>query len=115
MEKEDVFSKTWIVIFLAFASSVMLFGATGDHPYGYYQILRWLVTVSAAYSAYYYYLNSKNYWMYTFVATAILFNPIAPIYLDRSIWRPIDIGVAILFISSVVYMRVVQRRRNDYS
>jgi len=36
-----------------------------------------------------------------FIVIAILFNPLAPIYLSRSAWVPLDIMTAILFIFAI--------------
>ncbi len=58
----------------------MLFWALADNPYGYYQILRWVVCGLTRYLAY---RNDKNVWAWIFGVTAVLFNPIAPIYREK--------------------------------
>lgn len=64
----------------------MLFWALADNPYGYYQILRWVIAGVTGYSAYLAYEQGKNTWTWILAITAILFNPIAPIRLDRETW-----------------------------
>lgn len=83
-------------------ASLLLIG-TLDLPYFYYEILR--VVACAAFS----WLSFLNYayddeifYMILFtisVGFAILFNPLAPIYLDKELWIVLDI-VSALFIFS---------------
>ena len=39
--------------------------------------------------------------MAVFALVAILFNPLAPVYLSRETWQPIDIAVAVLFLAAI--------------
>ena len=77
---------------------VMLLLTFLDWDYGFYQILRWVVTGSAAYIAYQNYLQESKGWVWTFAIIAILFNPISPIHLDREIWAVIDVTVAVVYL-----------------
>jgi hypothetical protein len=80
---------------------VILVGALWNHPYSYFQILRWTVAVAGAYSAYTSF-NSKNiFWGWVFVAVTILFNPIAPIYLQKDTWQTFDLIGAVVFSVSI--------------
>ena len=67
--------------------------------YGYYQILRWCVTICAGLTAYNY-KDKNNALCILFCIIAILFNPLAPIYLDKNIWKTIDLATAVAFIST---------------
>jgi hypothetical protein len=44
-------------------------------------------------------------WSVLFVAIAVLFNPIVPIYLKRAEWFYIDLGVAAVFLAHFVFVR----------
>jgi len=78
----------------------MLLWALADNPYGYYQILRWVICGLTGYSAFLAYKNDKDAWTWIFGITAVLFNPIAPIHLPRDTWSFIDlIAAAIIFTS----------------
>lgn len=81
-------------------TSVLLLLAipTGLWPYGYYVVLRWIVSISAGYIAYKYYEQKVQSWTIVFGIITILFNPIAPIYLDKSTWVIFDFLTAILFL-----------------
>ena len=72
-------------------------------PYAYYQILKILVFCVVIY---YFYMGNKNHKHLpaplVALALAILFNPIAPIYLSRSTWSFLNIicGVYFLVVSN---------------
>lgn len=88
----------------ALAASALLLVALGQHPYGYYTFLRWAVTVAALVVAWVAW-DSAQWAAWVFVGIAILFNPIAPIYLDRETWRPIDVACAVILVASVALKR----------
>ena len=79
-------------------AALMLLGALADWPYGYYQLLRWVVCGVAIFVAISAYGWQKLWatWLFGFVA--VLFNPLAPIHLSRAVWKPIDIICATLFL-----------------
>jgi hypothetical protein len=79
---------------------VLLLGALGNWPYGYYQLLRWAVLIIGAYSAYLAYEKGKVTWAWIFGIIAVLFNPILPFYLSKNTWQFIDIAAAIVFFIS---------------
>ncbi|MFA5935063.1 MAG: DUF6804 family protein [Candidatus Paceibacterota bacterium] len=81
--------------------SVLLLIALLNNPYGYYQILRWVITGFSVYLAYsYFQSNNKKYgWIFTIVA--ILFNPILPLFFSKDIWQILDIITSGIFIFSL--------------
>jgi hypothetical protein len=78
-------------------------------PYGYYILLRWVVTGAALFILWIAYELEKKTWLWIMGAIAILFNPIAPIYLDKGNWVVIDLIVASLFLISIFKIK----RRNN--
>ena len=62
-------------------------------PYGFYILLRLVITTVAIFSMIELKKEGSQFW-YFFIGVAILFNPIFPIYLSKSIWMPIDLIVA---------------------
>lgn len=64
-------------------------------PYGFYQLLRWVVSITGVFNAYQTYKINLKGWSVAMVVVAILFNPIAPVYLDKGMWVLIDIVVAV--------------------
>ena len=73
----------------------------GNWPYAFYQTLRWVVCLFTGYLAYTSYRSKRMVWVAIFTITAILFNPIAPFYMERSTWQLIDLTVLVLLIASL--------------
>jgi hypothetical protein len=90
------FLKNWYL----FVPVVLLFIAVGDLDYGYYEMLRIVITIFAIFFAFK--LNSiqQKGWMLSMIAIAVLFNPIFPIYLEKSSWTVFDIISAVIFLVS---------------
>ena len=82
-------------------SGLMLVFAISNLPYGYYQFLRLAIFVSGLFTAYNFYKLEKAVLAVGFGFAALLFNPVSPVYLDKSIWVLIDLAVAFLFFYSV--------------
>ncbi len=75
----------------------MLILAIFPLPYGYFMLLRLVVTVAAAYVAYENFSKNTQNWGVVFVFIALLFNPFYTIHLDKTLWTAIDLVVAVLF------------------
>jgi hypothetical protein len=84
-------------LILAVIAALMLFGALGRWPYGYYQLLRWVTCGACVWIAVIAYSWQKIWVTWLFGIIAILFNPIVPIHLSREIWQPINIVCACVF------------------
>lgn len=97
MTKETIQYKNII----AGISVFMLFLAIPKLPYGYYILLRWVVTISALFSVWVAYDSEDKFWLFLMGGIAILFNPIIPVHFTKEIWVVIDIVVAILFLVSI--------------
>jgi len=97
----------------ALVMTAMLFLAIADLPYGYYQLLRWVVCGVAVYIAYKAYRWGKPWATWVFGFIAVLFNPILPVHLTREIWRPINITCAILSASSTLVLKEPVHEQND--
>jgi hypothetical protein len=82
----------------AIIAAVMLLGALGRWPYGYYQLVRWVTCGAAVWIAFLAYDWRKQWASVLFGIVAVLFNPLLPIHLTREIWQPIDFLCAVLFI-----------------
>lgn len=84
----------WLLI----TAGVLLFlGILNFWPYDYYVILRWVVCAAAVISAFGFNHSKLTGWVLTFSALAILFNPLFPIYMNKSSWVGIDLVAAIVF------------------
>ncbi len=82
-----------------FICAVFLFLGIVNLPIGYYNFLRIIVTFGAISVLVNELKKGINFWVIAFGITAIIFNPIFPVYLnDKSAWMPIDFLVGVLFI-----------------
>lgn len=102
--KKLKFSKTPAIIV-----SILLLLTFFSWPYGYYTFLRIAVTGVAVYYGYYIYehnlIEKLNFWFWGLIIVIILFNPIFPIYLDKTTWGIIDIATVVFFMSLVFKSR----------
>lgn len=84
----------------AVIAALILLAALGDWPYGYYQLLRFVVCGAGAYVAWLSYHSQYPWTAWLFGFVAVLFNPLAPVHLSRGIWQPVDLVCAVLFIAA---------------
>ncbi len=91
-------------------TAILLLWSLDKHPYGYYTLLRFIVCGVAAYGAYFAHKINNKSWVWILAIVAVLFNPIRPIYLDRSTWHAIDIIVAAILLISLAFLRESKRK-----
>ncbi len=77
--------------------AILLFIGALSMPYGYYQLLRIVVTICSAIFCFQFLEENKMNMVYLFGFIAILFNPLIPIYLDKQTWVIIDIVAGGIF------------------
>ena len=84
------------------------FWAVADNPYSYYQFLRVAVFVVGCYFAYRAYDQKQevNSWVIFYAMTAILFNPIFPIYMTKGSWAFFNIVTGIFYLVSTAEKNV---------
>jgi len=51
------------------------------------------------------YEQQRQRWQWVMIVTAILFNPVLPVGLSREEWKPIDLGVGVVFVAALVAFR----------
>jgi hypothetical protein len=79
------------------AGILLLLGMLNGWPYDYYIILRWVVCGVAIFNIVGFYKSKLTGWALVFGALAFLFNPIFPVYMNKSSWVGIDLISAIVF------------------
>ncbi len=79
----------------------LLLGALGEHPYSYYQLLRWVVSISAFYRAYQFHEQDSNVWKWIMIALGILFNPLVPFYMEKETWAVFDVLAGFVLVASL--------------
>lgn len=83
--------------------AIVLLGCSivGTWPYAFFQLLRWVVSISAGVTAYQAFNVHKEKWGWAFIAVLVLFNPIASFYMERSTWVVFDILTLVLYLQSL--------------
>src|SRR3989338_1272496 len=94
MTKEDLQKYQKAASYIAAGMSVL---AIFLMPYGYYIVLRWVVSIAALLTAFIAYKNNKTSWVVMAVIALVIWNPITPVYLGREIWLPFNIVAAAFF------------------
>lgn len=84
---------------------LIMLGALGNHPYSYYQFLRWATAICSFYLAFIAYGDKRIGWTWIFSIIGVVFNPIAPLYMDRSTWQFFNLGVAVIYFISLFNFR----------
>ncbi|HFC11154.1 MAG TPA: hypothetical protein ENJ75_03160 [Candidatus Kaiserbacteria bacterium] len=89
----------------ALIATLFLFGALLSWPYSYFQLLRWVVCGIGLYRAYQTYESERIGWTVAFGLTAVLFNPIAPFYLQKGTWQFFDVVATLIFLVSIFIVK----------
>ncbi len=97
---------TWIFLL---GGAALLIGIA-DMPYGYYQLLRWLTCGVGGYGAYLAYNNGKIKWAWTMGIIALLFNPLAKFYFDKSIWKTLDLVAGCTYIFFCIAIKKIPNK-----
>lgn len=88
-------------------AGIFLLGALGEWPYGYYQLLRWVVTVAALLAIWVFLEKKQNIlWILFFTGAVILFNPLAPINMLKENWAAFDLIFGLTFLGSLATLNM---------
>ena len=89
--------------------------ASRSHSYGrsyysqrkdFYTLLRWVCCAAFAYSAIAAFQMKRAAWTWIFGVLAVLFNPLAPVYLQRATWQIIDSAtIAVIVFAAIIFWR----------
>lgn len=95
---KKIIKENWFTIV---AGVMLILAIPTIWPYGYFQLLRWVVAIVAVYNAYLAYESKNNTWVVIMGAIAVLFNPIAPIFLQKETWVILDLVASLLMFVSI--------------
>jgi TPR repeat protein len=101
------------VVLTILGAVLLLIAAGRKHPYGFYMVLRLVITVGAVYWAWRVYKAGQRAWTWMFVAVALLLNPFLPIRMQRTQWQPIDLCLGILLFGWSGYWLFRKRTRES--
>ena len=88
-------------LFSKISAIALLIAVIPIWPYFFYQLLKFLIFGTAAYSAYVFHLDKNKKWMWVMIVVAIIFNPINPFYFGHFLWSVADLVVAAIFFKSL--------------
>ena len=84
---------------IALVCAALMFLALARMPIGYYNLLRLVATAGAVLLILHRKEAGLDIWNVLLGATALVFNPLIPVYLgDRALWVPLNVGAGILFL-----------------
>ncbi|MFY9853888.1 MAG: DUF6804 family protein [Terracidiphilus sp.] len=86
------------VVLTILGAVLLLIASVGKYPYGFYVVLRLVITVGAVYWAWRVDKIGQRAWTWIFASIAILLNPFLPIHMQRTEWQPIDLCLGIFLI-----------------
>lgn len=93
----EVWSKIKPLLPLISAIILLLVASFNDFlSRGFYQILRISVCGVSGYSSFKSWKEKHYNWAWAFGIIAVLFNPVAPIELDKDAWKQIDFFIALI-------------------
>jgi hypothetical protein len=75
----------------------LLLLAFAPMPIGYYRLLRVAI---CGLSVYFAVRTRSSAWRWTWIAVAIVFNPLLPMYLGRELWRVVDAAAVVVTLLS---------------
>lgn len=86
---------------LKIVCAILLTVAFFNHPYGYYQVLRWTIMIASLYLSFQYFEKKEEKYGWTFLAVGILFNPLLPFFFEKSTWQILNLIAAGIYIISL--------------
>lgn len=105
--------KTWLsynwlkltAILMALIAIAVAFFPIYSLPYVYYQMLNWVVLGAALVTASHAHEYNRTVMMWVFIILAVIFNPVAPFYLNALQWHVFDLVAIFLFFTSLILLK----------
>jgi hypothetical protein len=71
-------------------------------PYAYYELLRFVVTPVAIWTAYIANEKKEIYLMWCYIVVAVIFNPVIKVHLPKELWVAVDIVSCVLLLLTAI-------------
>lgn len=86
--------------------SITLLWALNPHnPYGYYILLRWICCGLFAYLAFRAVEHEKHGWVWVLGITALVYNPLFQVHLNRELWSTINVATIAIAVISIFALK----------
>lgn len=91
---------------------MLLWALNPDNPYGYYILLRWVCCGIFAYLAFQALEHEKQGWVWMLGITALVYNPIFRVHLNRELWSIINVVTIGIAVASIFAFKVKKEKNN---
>ncbi len=92
-----------------FVVALLLVALVPTMPYGYYQVMRWLITAASLWIAMTCHGDGRGNWIWVWGAIAGIYNPIFPVHASREVWS--FVNVATIAIGAVYSVKTITTTR----
>ena len=101
-------NKNSIKLFFLIPAILLIIAPLISFPYGFYTLLRIIVTLTSAVIIYQSYkINRINEHSIIFLFILILYNPLIPIYLSREVWLPINFATSGIYLYTLFKIKKI--------
>lgn len=90
----------------ALVVGLLLWALIPDNPYGYYLVMRWIVSAVFLYLAISAHEERRASWAWVWAVTAGIYNPIVPVHATRELWSIVNV----ITIGLVIFRMLVTRK-----
>jgi len=95
------------------ATLMLIWALNPDNPYGYYILLRWVCCGIFAYLAFQALEIEKQGWVWVLGITALVYNPIIRVHLNRELWSIINVVTIGIALVSIFALKVKNKKDNN--
>ena len=91
---------------------MLLWALNPNNPYAYYTLLRWVCCGVFAYLAHQSIEQKKQGWVWLLGITALIYNPIFPVHLNRELWSVVNVVSIGIAVASIFAFKVKKGGNN---
>ena len=77
----------WLVVVVALVVALV-----PSMPYGYYQVMRWVVSAAGVWLALEAHRRGCEAWTWCLAVIAGIYNPIVPVHASRTVWSVVNVA-----------------------
>jgi len=92
---------------------MLLWALNPNNPYGYYILLRWVCCGIFAYPAFQSLDKVKQGWIWVLGITALVYNPILRVHLNREVWSIINVLTIGIAVVSIFALKVKNDKQDE--
>jgi hypothetical protein len=84
---------------------MLLWALNPENPYGYYILLRVVCCGVFGFLAVQTLTQGKQGWTWTLGITAVIYNPVIRVHLNRDIWSVVNVATIIVAVTSIILLK----------